>query len=104
MERHVPICEVANTTLSVHELNKLQVRFPEDLEELRRVVHDLAQVSKNQGEALEKLTTESEWQRRSRPIIEPQTMTRLFEDSLGSRLKNLRNGTARSPSPLTPRI
>jgi len=103
LAKRVGALEVANTTLSVHELNKLQVRFPEDLEELRRVVHDLAQVSKNQGEALEKLTTESEWQRRSRPIIEPQTMTRLFEDSLGSRLKNLRNGTARSPSPLTPR-
>merc|ERR1719383_545509 len=42
-----------------------EARLPEDLEEMRAVVHDLAGISRTQGESLQKITHEMERQRQN---------------------------------------
>jgi flagellar motor component MotA len=124
----------ANVQTSLSEIRRLKdAHLPEDLEELRKVVYDLAQTSRRQGEALEKMTTEQERQREkimtthrksvdtirmlengsSHFPLEPLASSRLrLDESLENGLKSLRTSLGSPaaasralPSPLsTPRM
>uniref|UniRef100_A0A7S1A587 Uncharacterized protein n=1 Tax=Noctiluca scintillans TaxID=2966 RepID=A0A7S1A587_NOCSC len=124
----------ANVQTSLSEIRRLKdANLPEDLEELRKVVYDLAQTSRRQGEALEKMTTEQERQREkimtthrksvdtirmlengsSHFPLEPLASSRLrLDESLENGLKSLRTSLGSPaaasralPSPLsTPRM